>query len=42
MTPLHREGKAEEVANQVACLASSETSFVTGANIDINGGLAFS
>ena len=42
MTPLRREGTAEEIANLVACLASSETSFVTGANFDINGGLAFS
>ena len=42
MTPLRREGTPEEVANLVACLASSETSFVTGANFDINGGLAFS
>ena len=41
-TPLRREGKPEEVANLVACLASNETSFVTGANFDINGGLAFS
>lgn len=41
-TPLRREGEASEVANLVACLASQETSFVTGANIDINGGLAFS
>lgn len=41
-TPLRREGSADEVANLVACLASVETSFVTGANIDINGGLAFS
>ncbi len=41
-TPLRREGTAEEVANLVGCLASSETSFVTGANFDINGGLAFS
>ena len=41
-TPLRREGTAEEVANLVACMASYETSFVTGANIDINGGLAFS
>lgn len=41
-TPLRREGTAEEIANTVACLASSETSFITGANIDINGGLAFS
>ncbi len=42
MTPLRREGSADEIANTVACLASSETSFITGANIDINGGLAFS
>ncbi|SHJ87926.1 SDR family NAD(P)-dependent oxidoreductase [Pseudozobellia thermophila] len=41
-TPLRREGTSEEIANTVACLASSETSFITGANIDINGGLAFS
>lgn len=42
MTPLRREGTSEEIANTVACLASSGTSFITGANIDINGGLAFS
>ncbi len=41
-TPLRREGNADEVANLVMCLASYETSFVTGTNIDINGGLAFS
>ncbi|MDO6517703.1 SDR family NAD(P)-dependent oxidoreductase [Zobellia uliginosa] len=41
-TPLRREGTAEEIANTVACLASDETTFITGANIDINGGLAFS
>lgn len=41
-TPLRREGGAEEVADLVAYLASDEASFVTGNNIDINGGLAFS
>ena len=41
-TPLKREGEACEVANLVACLASSEASFMTGANVDINGGLLFS
>ncbi len=41
-TPLRREGTAEEVANLVSYLASNEASFVTGANFDINGGLAFS
>lgn len=41
-TPLRREGKAEEVADLVAYLASEDASFITGNNIDINGGLAFS
>jgi len=41
-TPLRREGSAEEVADLVAYLASEEASFITGNNIDINGGLAFS
>jgi 3-oxoacyl-[acyl-carrier protein] reductase len=41
-TPLRREGQAAEVADLVAYLASDESSFVTGNNIDINGGLAFS
>ncbi|MGX1930593.1 SDR family NAD(P)-dependent oxidoreductase [Flagellimonas sp. 2504JD4-2] len=41
-TPLRREGTAKEVADLVAYLASDEASFVTGNNIDINGGLAFS
>jgi 3-oxoacyl-[acyl-carrier protein] reductase len=41
-TPLRREGKAEEVADLVAYLASDEASFLTGNNVDINGGLAFS
>lgn len=41
-TPLRREGSAEEVADLVAYLASDESSFLTGNNIDINGGLVFS
>jgi len=41
-TPIQREGSAEEVADLVAYLASDNSSFVSGANFDINGGLAFS
>ena len=41
-TPLRREGAATEVADLVLYLASSGSSFVTGASIDINGGLLFS
>ncbi len=41
-TPLRREGTAAEVADAVAYLASSESSFLTGVNLDINGGLYFS
>ena len=41
-TPLRREGEAYEVADLVAYLVSDESSFITGNNIDINGGLAFS
>jgi 3-oxoacyl-[acyl-carrier protein] reductase len=38
-TPLKRMGTAEEVAKVVLFLASDLSSFVTGAHIDINGGL---
>ena len=41
-TALRREGSAEEVADAVAYLASSESSFLTGVNLDINGGLYYS
>ncbi len=41
-TPLRREGQAGEVADLVAFLASSESSFITGASLDVNGGLYFS
>jgi 3-oxoacyl-[acyl-carrier protein] reductase len=42
MTPLGREGQAEEVANLVVYLASDAASFVNGTNVDINGGILFS
>lgn len=41
-TPLRRQGEANEVADLVVYLASDEASFITGANIDINGGTYFS
>ena len=41
-TPLRRQGEATEVADLVAYLASDESSFITGANMDINGGTYFS
>ncbi|WP_422861164.1 SDR family NAD(P)-dependent oxidoreductase [Flagellimonas sp. W118] len=41
-TPLRREGAAMEIADLVVYLASKDASFITGNNIDINGGLAFS
>lgn len=41
-TPLRREGQASEVADLAVYLASPEASFITGASVDINGGLYFS
>jgi 3-oxoacyl-[acyl-carrier protein] reductase len=40
-TPLRREGEASEVADLVLYLASGNSSFITGASIDINGGTYF-
>lgn len=37
--PLRRFGKAEEVAAVVSFLASEKASYITGAVIDVNGGL---
>lgn len=42
VTPLKREGVPEDVANLMCYLASDEGAFVTGTNIDINGGMLFS
>ena len=41
-TNLKREGGATEVADTIAYLASSESSYLTGVNLDINGGLFYS
>ena len=40
--PLRREGEASEVADLVCFLACDESSYLTGTNIDINGGCLFS
>ncbi|MFK7941481.1 MAG: SDR family NAD(P)-dependent oxidoreductase [Paracoccaceae bacterium] len=42
ITPLRREGTSEDVAGLVTYLASDGAAFVTGTNIDINGGMLFS
>jgi 3-oxoacyl-[acyl-carrier protein] reductase len=41
-SPLRRQGNAAEVGRTVVALVSDDTSFITGANIDINGGTFFS
>ncbi|MDO6586936.1 glucose 1-dehydrogenase [Salipiger sp. 1_MG-2023] len=40
--PVKRQGTSEDVANAVAFLASSDSAFLTGVNVDINGGVLFS
>lgn len=41
-TPLRREGHPDDVATAIGFLLSEEAAFLTGVNLDINGGLAFS
>ncbi|CAD5260417.1 3-oxoacyl-(acyl-carrier protein) reductase [Alteromonas sp. 38] len=41
-TCIKREGTSEEVAKLVAFLTSDDASYMTGNNVDINGGLLFS
>ncbi|PKP00414.1 MAG: oxidoreductase [Bacteroidetes bacterium HGW-Bacteroidetes-8] len=40
--PLRRQGAASDVADLVCYLASDESAYITGTNIDINGGALFS
>ena len=41
-TPLKRQGTPMDIANLVTYLASDQSAFITGANVDINGGMLFS
>ncbi len=41
-SPVRRQGTPEDVANLVCFLASNNSGFITGANVDINGGMVFS
>ncbi len=42
MYPLRREGETKDIADLVSYLASEESAYLTGTNIDINGGALFS
>lgn len=40
--PLKRQGRVEDVANLVLFLSCEDSAFVTGTNVDLNGGMLFS
>ncbi|WP_417807826.1 SDR family NAD(P)-dependent oxidoreductase [Thioclava sp.] len=40
--PLKRQGTPDDIANLVVFLASEDSAFITGVNLDINGGMLFS
>ena len=40
--PLRREGDADDVADLVLFFAAADSDYITGTNVDINGGLFFS
>lgn len=40
--PVKRQGTTEDVANLILFLACDDSAFITGANMDINGGMVFS
>ncbi|NDW09663.1 SDR family NAD(P)-dependent oxidoreductase [Dysgonomonas sp. 520] len=40
--PLRREGDADDVADLVAFFAADDSDYITGTNVDINGGIFFS
>lgn len=42
VSPVKREGTPEDTANLAVFLASDQSAFMTGANVDINGGMLFS
>ena len=41
-TPVKRQGTPEDIANLVLFLACDDSAFMTGVNVDINGGMLFS
>lgn len=42
VSPVKREGTSEDTANLAVFLATDKAAFITGANLDINGGMLFS